>query len=203
MRHTSMKRTQTADNPELKYEAAKATLTFGATEPPAPGLPAFQTKFHFQPGAKFDSFLHFHASHAEYLYCEKGRIRVTIGDIVRMVGPEDGQLEISAWTPHRWETLEADVETIVWERTDPNDGQKELFFRNLMSLVNDHKGLPPVLQTFKIFSDYDNYPIREAQWQLALRSLIVWMTSAMGFLATLAGYRSVYKEYTPRRLLEG
>ena len=48
---------------------------------------------------------------------------------MKIVGPEDGQLEIPAWTPHRWETLGGDQETIVWERTDPNDGQKELFFR--------------------------------------------------------------------------
>ncbi|KAH9928913.1 uncharacterized protein B0H18DRAFT_1117729 [Fomitopsis serialis] len=176
-----MKCTHTADNLELKYEAAKATLTFGATEPPAPGLPAFHTKFHFEPGAKFDSFLHFHVSHAEYLYCEKGSIRVTIGAVVRIVGPEDGQLEIPAWTPHQRETLETNKETIVWERTDPNDGQKELFFRNLMSLINDYKGSLPFLQTFKIFSDYDNYP---------------------GKHAGVAGYRSVYKEYTPKRLLK-
>ncbi|KZT63887.1 hypothetical protein DAEQUDRAFT_733330 [Daedalea quercina L-15889] len=200
---SQMKRTQTADSVGVKYSAAKGTVTFGATESPAPGLPTFQTRFHFDPGAKFDSFLHFHASHAEYLYCEQGQIRVQIGDMVKIVGPEDGQLEIPAWTPHRWVTLGVDQETIVWERTDPNDGQKELFFRNLFSLVNDYGGMPPFLQMFKVFSDYDNYPIGTAWWQLALRSPIVWLTDAISLVATVVGYASVYKEYTPKHLLRG
>jgi mannose-6-phosphate isomerase-like protein (cupin superfamily) len=124
-----MKRSFTADHPFIKYEAASATLTFDATTPPAPGLEVFDTRFQFGPNAAFDSFLHFHIDHAEFLYCERGRIRVTIGHETRVVGPEDGEISIPKWVPHRWETLQIDEETVVWERTDPADGEKELFFR--------------------------------------------------------------------------
>jgi quercetin dioxygenase-like cupin family protein len=219
-----MQRSQTADVTSLPYDRAKATVDFIGPHTPAPGLPPFQVRFRFAPGGAFDSFLHFHADHSEFLYCEKGRIRVTLGTAPpRMVGPEDGLIEIEPWMPHRWEVLaENEEETVVWEQSEPDPEMKELFFRsviplaplnvcfqmptssscrNIFNTFNDYNGNPPPLQVMKIFADYDNYPIGPQAWQLHLRSLIRVVVNAAGKIASWAGYHSVYKEYTPARLM--
>jgi hypothetical protein len=70
-----------------------------------------------------------------------------------------------------------------------------------MSLFNDYGGAPPVLQVFKIFADYDNYPMGPGSWMLAFRKPIVYLTYVAGRIATAVGYRSRYKEYTPTQLI--
>ena len=121
-----MRRRKTSQDSTIEYEAAKARVSFSPARP-RQGLPEFQVRFHFPAGAVFDSFLHFHTEQSEYLFCEKGQIRVTVGQLVRLVGPEDGMITIDPWVAHRWETVGA--EAIVWERSDPHPETKELFFR--------------------------------------------------------------------------
>jgi quercetin dioxygenase-like cupin family protein len=126
----SFQRSQTADEPCVKYDLAKATVDFLEPTSPAPGLPTFEVRFTFAPGGVFDSFFHFHAEHSEYLYVEKGQIRVTVGTTISTVSSEDGLLEIPPWTPHRWEVLgDPNEETVVWEQNAPDAEMKELFFR--------------------------------------------------------------------------
>lgn len=125
-----MQRSVTADAPSVSYERARATVDFVEPTPPAPGLPPFEVRLRFDPGGAFDSFLHFHSEHLEFLYCEKGWIRVTLGTVIRWMGPEDGVVEIKPWKPHRWEVLpDSDEETVVWEKSEPDPELKELFFR--------------------------------------------------------------------------
>lgn len=116
-----------------------------------------------------------------------------------MVTSSDGEIEIPTWAPHRWEVLGGE-ETVVLERTTPLDGRKEAFFRNLMGLINDYGGIPPPLQAFKIFAEWDNYPIGEAGWMGYLRTPIVALTKFAGWVAGVVGYSALYKEYTPREL---
>jgi quercetin dioxygenase-like cupin family protein len=126
----AFQRSQTANDASVSYAQAKATVDFLEPAPPVPGLPPFQVRFTFAPGGTFDSFLHFHAEHSEFLYCQKGQIRVTLGTDIRTVGPEDGLIEIPAWTPHRWEVLgDSTEDTVVWEQSTPDPEMKELFFR--------------------------------------------------------------------------
>lgn len=177
------------------------TLTFGEVHTPDASLPPFDVRFVFAKGRKGDTNHHFHASATEYLYVQQGSIRVTLDGVVRMVGPQDGQIEILPWTPHRWEVLgDSDEDTIVLERTVPANGRKEAFFRNFVSLINDYKDFPPPLQVFKIFADYDNYPIGAASWMKPLRWPIIGLTHSLGSVAGWAGYKSMYTEYTPREL---
>ena len=124
-----MQRSQTASHTTITYDRASAKVEFLTPQPPVPGYPDFQVRFTFAPHGVFDSFLHFHAEHAEHLYCAAGEIRLTLGTKVTTVGPEDGIIEIPPWTPHRWEVLDSDKETIVWERNSPAPELKELFFR--------------------------------------------------------------------------
>jgi quercetin dioxygenase-like cupin family protein len=125
-----MKRSQTSTAPTIPYLQADAQVDFVTPQAPVPGYPEFQVRFTFAPRGKFDSFLHFHAEHSEQLYCQSGRIRLTLGTEVKMVGKEDGVVEIPEWVPHRWEVLgDCNDETIVWESNSPDPEFKELFFR--------------------------------------------------------------------------
>jgi quercetin dioxygenase-like cupin family protein len=99
-----MRRTKTARDSTIIYNNAKASITFSPTHP-RDDLPIFQVRFHFAPGGRFDSFPHFHTHQTEYLYCEKGEIRVTLGQVIRIVGPEDGMIIVKPWVVHRWESL--------------------------------------------------------------------------------------------------
>jgi len=127
-----MQRSQTASLKTIAYDRASARVDFVTPQPPMPGFPDFQVRFTFAPRGAFDSFLHFHAEHAESLYCQAGQIRLTIGTTVTMIGPEDGIVEVPAWTPHRWEVLgDSAEETVVWESNAPDPEFKELFFRSV------------------------------------------------------------------------
>lgn len=128
---------------------------------------------------------------------------MTLNGVSKMVGPEDGQIVILPWTPHRWEVLGTEsTPTVVLERTEPADGRKEAFFRNLLSLLIDYGGFPPGLQVMKIFADYDNYPCGLGAWMgwRGVRGGIVRITKGAGWVAGLAGYSSMYQEYMPRGL---
>lgn len=118
------------------------------------------------------------------------------------VTPATGEVEIAPWTPHRWEVLGGE-ETTVLERTIPRDGCKEGFLRNFVCLVNDYGGIPrvPILQAFRVFSEWDNYPAPEAEWAREhARGAVVAITNVMGRLAGLFGYKGMYEEYTPDEL---
>jgi hypothetical protein len=69
-------------------------------------------------------------------------------------------------------------------------------------LFNDHKGNPPPLQVMKLFADYDNYPVGPQPWVQKMRGPIRAIVNAAGKVGYWAGYHSVYKEYTPGRLME-
>jgi hypothetical protein len=73
--------------------------------------------------------------------------------------------------------------------------------RNIFGIVNDRSGNPPLLQMFKIFADYDNYPIGPQAWIQRLKVPIIYIVNGLGKLGTLAEYHSIYKEYTPQRLM--
>lgn len=159
-------------------------------------------QFHFLPAATFDTLPHFHTHYTEYIYVSQGSIRLTLNGTARTVTPATGEVCIPPWSPHRWEVL-GGTETVVLERTAPRDGRKEAFFRNFVCLVNDHGGIPrvPVLQAFRVFAEWDNYPAPEARWAREhARGAIVALTNTMGRVAGLLGYKGMYEEYTPREL---
>lgn len=86
---------------------------------------------------------------------------------------------------------------MVLERTIRRDGSKEGFLRNFVSLINDYGGsIPqvPVLQVFRIFADWDNYPAPEGKFARECgRGLVVGLTKLVGGLAGLVGYGGCIK----------
>ena len=99
------------------------------------------------------------------------------------------------------------------EWTDPVDGQKEVFFRNLSSVILDcTKDGPPnewwlTWQLFVVFWGLDNYPVfMTVAWLPYIGPMLEWaLTHFLLFVAMLAGklvgLKSAYREYTPRKLL--
>lgn len=157
------------------------------------------------------SGLHWHETHTEYLQVIKGRALVTLEDFTKIYGPEDGFITVKKGMRHEWKLApsaatddDADVTAlIVNEWTDPADGQKEIFFRNLSSVLME----PPMqdarltLQLFCIFWALDNYPVliparsRTVEWAVTHLALI--MASVVG---RFLGVKGVYEEYTPKPL---
>jgi hypothetical protein len=195
-------RSNTSESSTITYQGS-TTLTFGGTNPELAdeNRHSFDVKFQFSKDATFDTMPHFHVEKTEYIFVERGTVRLTTNGTSRMIDSSAGEIEIPRWMPHRWEVLGGE-ETVVLERTVPPDGRKEAFFRNFVCLINDYGAMPPVLQVFKIFAEWDNYPIGEATWMSHAKTPIVGLTKAVGWVAGVVGYRAMYKEYTPQDLYE-
>lgn len=99
---------------------------------------------------------------------------------------------------------------MVEEWTEPADGQKEIFFRNLNSVILDaQRTVPPRIpvawwvewQVMVIGHGMDNYPVfvkNEALMRLVTHLLL---TAAI-CIGVLVRLKSHYEEYTPKPLLE-
>lgn len=131
-------------------------------------------------GSTWSSGLHWHEKHVEYLRVVKGTVRVVLGSQVRTVSARDETAEVRVdrrvW--HEWGRADAagGDDVMVVERTDPEDGQKAVFFWNLNGVIVKAQTLecPPymskplhsmlldvwvTLSLFSIFRDLDNIPV--------------------------------------------
>lgn len=91
------------------------------------------------------------------------------------------------------------------ERTVPRDGCKEAFIRNFVCLINDYGSIPkvPMLQAFRVFAEWDNYPAPEGNWaQQNAKRVMVALTNMLARIGGWVGYKGLYEEYTPRKLYE-
>jgi hypothetical protein len=101
----------------------------------------------------------------------------------------------------------------VKEWTDPADGAKEVFFRNLSSVVVDcTKNGPPkewwlTWQLAVVFWGLDNYPVfLKIAWVPLVGSTLEWALTHFLLLAAvvagkIVGLKSAYGEYTPSNIL--
>ncbi|KAH6603175.1 beta-mannosidase a [Trichoderma cornu-damae] len=143
----------------------------------------------------WSSGLHWHETHTEYLKVINGSIKVRLGDAEQIVTANiDNQPEIKieryAW--HEWQRAEPDGdEVVVVERTDPEDGEKAIFFWNINGITLNAKrvisanvpgfSLFPAsikdlmidfwitLNLFIVFHSMDNFPVRLDSQQIGQR----------------------------------
>ncbi|KAH8902890.1 Cupin, RmlC-type, partial [Coniochaeta sp. PMI_546] len=113
-----------------------------------------RVKITLPPGSKWSSGLHWHETHTEYLRLLSGTIRVRLGDEVRVLsasapgggdGDGDGvgvEVRVDRYVWHEWgragdgeEGEEGEEDVVVEERTEPEDGEKGLFFWNLNGVI--------------------------------------------------------------------
>jgi len=112
------------------------------------------------------------------------------------------------------ETEEWKVDLLVREWTDPKDGQKEVFFRNMAGIVFDSDSWPwkgqagkvigswwTEWQLWVVFGTLDNYPaILGGKWKYIEWVIVHVLTLVVGIIGSFVGLRSKYEEYTPLEL---
>jgi hypothetical protein len=158
---------------------------------------------------------------AEYIQVVQGHAKVTLGDDEFVLGPEDGVVTVAPFTVHQYSRADdtergaasKDMELWVKEWTDPADGDKEIFFRNVISSMIDRPrgvlGTAKLLLTlFTIMNAHDNYPViwrgpavGSPGLRLAVRRAVTkTVLGILGFVGWAAGFKGSYEEYTPKTL---
>jgi quercetin dioxygenase-like cupin family protein len=192
------------------------TYSFDASKNPLKA-----TTITLPPGSPWTSGLHWHETHTEYLQIIQGAAKVTLNGTTSTYTAEDGIIVVPCYARHEWHRADAahpqsTTDLIVKEWTDPIDGQKEIFFRNLNSAILDANAAGLLneiwltLQLFMIFAVLDTYPVFwSGPKSLRLGARVVeWVvTHAVLRLALvlggLLGLRAVWDEYTPESLRRG
>ncbi|ETS81453.1 hypothetical protein PFICI_06455 [Pestalotiopsis fici W106-1] len=94
-------------------------------------------------GSAWSSGPHWHESHTEFLQVLSGAAEVTLaGTVLPAVTAQDGVVTVPRGAVHEWRrssqrTAGDEEELVVREWTDPRDGDKEVFFRNLNGMILD------------------------------------------------------------------
>jgi mannose-6-phosphate isomerase-like protein (cupin superfamily) len=187
------------------------------------------------PHSLWTSGLHWHETHTEYLQVTHGVAFLHLDGIEKIVSVTDGILTIPRYARHEWRRptaselktkggrasgmdQETDIALTVKEWTDPDDGQKEVFFRNLNSAIiditeGDGGALRYLLmlQLFVIFQASDNYPVvwsrhgngigNENTMRAIERAITHIVLRAAVILGWVLGLRGIYADYTPVELL--
>jgi hypothetical protein len=141
---------------------------------------------------------------------------VRLGNKALAVHVEDGPLIVPRGTIHDWgrhpEHRGGDL--VVEEWTDPADGEKERFFRNLFSAIGDLTASPPAvgpplglqqfmplgwwisLQVMVISASFDNYPVlfwEGTGGELLSKACLL----CLALVGRVLGLKAEYVEYTP------
>ncbi|KAI0882838.1 uncharacterized protein GGS22DRAFT_41611 [Annulohypoxylon maeteangense] len=173
-------------------------------------------------GSTWSSGPHWHEAHTEFLEVLAGRARVRLGGKTVRVGRGEGVVVIPRGVVHEWlrddvvgehegedigEGGEEDGDLIVREWTEPKDGMKEVFFRNLNGLILDaagdksggwRSGVVLEVELWNLFWRADNYPvIWNGGWVGRVATKVVMgVAVALGWVF---GWKGVYEEYGLRR----
>ncbi|KAI2617603.1 hypothetical protein GGS26DRAFT_401145 [Hypomontagnella submonticulosa] len=176
-------------------------------------------------GSSWTSGPHWHDAHTEYLQVLSGRARVTLGDREFCVGAGDGVVTVPRGVVHEWRRADVNAgrlrergagkgvemeELVVREWTEPKDGAKEVFFRNLNGLILDAaagerrgkegKGVSAwgeailTLELWNLFWRADNYPVTLGPGWVGRVATRVMMGAAVA-LGWVVGCCGVYEEY--------
>ncbi|MCJ1386502.1 hypothetical protein MMC17_009628 [Xylographa soralifera] len=164
------------------------------------------------PSSSYRVDLHYHMKHTEYLRVVKGSAEVTLGPLTRTYTKANGSIRIARFVVHGWSRATVGgEELIVQEWTDPADGVKEVFFRNLFSVLfdaanmkEDFSKLLPIgwwvgWQILVTSFGMDEFPLLFEFLGVGLiaqlvAAILLWFVVFAGWLV---GLRARYKEYTP------
>lgn len=174
----------------------------------------------FRPGDDVPGTgLHWHETHTEYLQVVQGYALITIDDRTEVFTKDDGIITIPRYAVHQYMRADSsergrkgrDVDLIVREWTEPADGDKEVFFRNILSLLMDRKDTVAgnssmFLSIVVVAWAHDNYPVfwkgpsmlgRRVQDGVR-RGLTYVVMGSLAMIGRFIGYKPDYPEYTPR-----
>jgi mannose-6-phosphate isomerase-like protein (cupin superfamily) len=177
------------EQPKVINRAGPAAVTYDLSDP-------HRVRITVPAGSRWSSGLHWHETHTEYLRVVSGRARVRLGDVTKVFGASDGEVRVDRSVWHQWEaddgvsTGEGKEEgegddLVVEERTEPEDGDKAVFFWNLNGVILSASAKKPgwrvpkwlwglgldfwvTLNLFVIFGRLDNVPVfLDLRWWLA------------------------------------
>ena len=160
--------------------------------------------------------LHWHETHTEYLRVSSGKASVTIDGVTSIIDSNSSEICIRKEVVHGWGVIENDEEElIIWERIESGDGEKEIFFRSMVSsLVDSSMGnlyspqadfrrlsFGEILQFFLPFRYLDNYPV---VWNgFGKRYITYSLLKIVDLCGRLFfGLQAIYIEYTPEHFWE-
>ncbi|KAB8606213.1 hypothetical protein FH972_025844 [Carpinus fangiana] len=181
-------------------------------------VPDGVTRIVIPPGSQWTPSPHWHELYDENFRVVAGHVRLTVDGRTSIVGPKDGVQRIAKYDVHDFMRADAtsseysgkdqaqeewmSKDVIVEEWTSPVDGMKEIFFRNLFSVIHDSSrvyGWKTELQLMMVQSHCDNYPVIVSDsriWQPLTHVLFFFAVLLGGWL----GLKPWYDEYTPPRL---
>ena len=150
-------------------------------------IPNTHTILTLPPKSTFSTGLHWHETHEEYLFVLQGKALITVEDVTRVIGREDGVQEVKRGVIHGFSRADSPAlsrqrlheiqqqqqqrngddswmseDVIVLEFTSPADPLKEVMFRNGVSafLANDSQlSLPLIARILVNMGTLDQYPL--------------------------------------------
>lgn len=206
-----MPRTKTNDDDHILRGDVKFAFSHSTT--------SYKTTITLPPGSTWSASPHWHETHTEYLRVVRGVARVRLGEKMVTATAENGPIIVPRGTIHDWgrHSSHPEGDLVVEEWTDPSDGEKERFFRNLFSAIRDltsssPSARPPVgvhvfvplewwigLQVMVISAAFDNYPV--LCWEgTSGRALSRVCLLFLAFVGRVCGLQAEYAEYTPPSL---
>ena len=181
-----------------------AVFSFDA-DPERPGM----TQIVLPEQSTWTPGLHWHEQHTEYFKVIKGRVLIRLNGATKIIGPEDGPQIVEKFVVH--EFMRADVgkpkdeqdagEVITEEWTDPNDGIKHVFFRNIFSTLEDSEKYWKswtMLQALFVAAHSDDY-VQVVSGRLSYTVTHALYSGVRG-VGALLGLSWWQKEYTPENL---
>ncbi|CZR51067.1 uncharacterized protein PAC_00942 [Phialocephala subalpina] len=177
------------------------------------------------PGSAWTSGLHWHEKHTEFLQILQGTALITLSNKTQTYDSTSGLITVPRYARHEWRRVSPDgPPLVVQEWTEPGDGEKEVFFRNLSSVIEDEtRSGPPrewwlTWQLFVVFWGLDNWPVLMSAVDvpgfgrllhaLGLTGWFEWIVTHVVLrvavlVGGVVGLKSICPEYTPRRLRGG
>ncbi|KAI1622510.1 hypothetical protein EDD37DRAFT_667332 [Exophiala viscosa] len=230
---TTRSRTRDLKSFTLELGSGLVTFSFPSTH---------RTRINIPPGSLWRPGGHWHESYTEHMRVLHGRVKFTINGTAKVIGPEDGVQIIRKYEVHDFCRAdggagEGDVTVEEWTEPGkniaptptptlkitepspaPNDGFKQVFFYNVLSLFKDsfdpntkkaRLSLGLVVQLLTTIAHVDNFvdplPFLPST-MLALFAVKYFVThSVYGFgkvIGSMLGYRVWFEEYTPEELWE-
>ncbi|KAK5946121.1 hypothetical protein PMZ80_000261 [Knufia obscura] len=175
------------------------------TDPSRPGM----TQITLPEKSTWTPGLHWHEQHIEYFKVVKGRVLIRLDGVLKLVTPDDGPQRVDRFVVH--EFMRADYskpvdekdpgEVVTEEWTDPADGVKHVFFRNLFGILEDSKAYWKswtYLQAAYVAAHCDD-------WRQVVPGRLSWASTHAIYAAVrgvggVLGLKLWQEEYTPEEL---
>jgi quercetin dioxygenase-like cupin family protein len=180
------------------------TFSFPQADSPRP----YSTRITLPAGSTWTPSPHWHERYTEYIQCLSGRLLLRLDGVEKVVTADDGPQVVERGVVHEFMRADMhgyagtgdDEDVVVEEWTNPADGAKHVFFRNLIGTLEDEAywGWKVPLQALLICARYDNFNVVVGGWAKGIVTKGLYRI-VLG-VASLVGLKEWYDEYTPESL---